>query len=210
MAKLLLVRHAERPYIPANTVGNEVRLTAKGKADTRNFAQSISGPVVSIHSSPIGRCRQTAEIIAEVVGFNSKNIVSNRDLGDPGYIIQDGREAWKHWQSKGSSVVNDYLLRGDSRWSGFHDLNKVTCQFLEIIRSNLECAKEGTHVWITHDTILATFASRVLPNYLNMGQWPGFLGYVSIEISKGDLEVKYFQIPGKEVGFGIFRGGVGR
>jgi broad specificity phosphatase PhoE len=208
MAKLLLIRHAERPDIPANTVGNDVLLTDKGKADTRIFARSISEPVVSIQSSPIGRCMETAEIIADVVGFDRGDVVINRDLGDPGYIIQDGREAWKHWQSKGSLEVNNHLLSGTSQWSGFHDLNLSTRHFLQKIVSQLVHGKEGVHVWLTHDTILATFASRVLPNYLNIDQWPNFLGCVSICLSNNKLMVDYYQGPGVEVVSGVLIGSV--
>ena len=100
MARLLLIRHAERPEIPEDTVGNEVLLTEKGKADTRRFAQRLTDPVISIQSSPIERCRQTAEIIAEVVGFQPDAIVANQDLGDPGFMIKEGSKAWGHWQEK--------------------------------------------------------------------------------------------------------------
>lgn len=191
MAKLLLIRHAERPDIPANSVGNEVLLTDKGKADTRNFARIISDPVISIQSSPIGRCLQTAEIIAEVVGFPKSHIEDNSDLGDPGYIIEDGRKAWKHWQRKGASAVNNYLLTGGDKWSGFNDLDQATARFLETIEYQFSMKPNGLHVWITHDTILAAFASRVLDSSLTMEQWPGFLDYISIEQQDGEMVFKY-------------------
>ena len=195
MAKLLLVRHAERPDIPANSVGNEVLLTEKGKEETRIFAQNISVPVISIHTSPIERCKQTAEIIAEVVGFPKHEIELNRDLGDPGYIIRDGQEAWKHWQSKGSEVVNEYLLCGDSCWSGFNDLNEATKIFLESIRLCLANSKKGVHIWVTHDTVLASFASRALDSNLSLSQWPDFLGYLAIELFGHELQFAYHQTP---------------
>jgi len=191
MAKLLLMRHAERPDIPANTVGNEVLLTDKGKADTRVFAGSISEPVVSIQSSPIGRCMQTAEIIADVVGFGQENVVTNRDLGDPGFIISDGAVAWTHWQEKGHETVNEYLLSGSEQWEGFKDLDHTVKHFDTSIRKQLSEQSNGVHIWITHDTILATYASRIMPGRLKIKQWPRYLDYISLELKDGDFVYQY-------------------
>lgn len=192
MSKLLLVRHAERPDIPANTVGNEVLLTDKGKEDARNFARCISDPVVSIQSSPIGRCLQTAEIIADVVGFVREDIVFNRDLGDPGFIINDAGSAWTHWQEKGHERVNEYLLSGAEQWEGFKELNHAVKIFDTSIREQLSGQNEGVHIWITHDTILATYASRIMPSRLKMKQWPRYLDFISLELKNGDFVYKYF------------------
>jgi broad specificity phosphatase PhoE len=191
MAKLLLVRHAERPDIPANTVGNEVLLTEKGKADTRNFAQSISGPVISIHTSPIERCKQTAEIIAEVVGFSNHHIELNPDLGDPGFIIDDGSKAWVHWQEKGHQLVNEHLLSGSEHWEGFKQLDQAVKEFDCKIREQLSLQSNGIHVWVTHDTILATYISRVMPNQLSLSQWPQYLDFITVELKNGDVDYNY-------------------
>lgn len=194
MARLLLIRHAERPEIPENLVGNEVLLTEKGKTDTRNFAQRILGPVISIQSSPIGRCWQTAEIIADVVGFQPGGIVSNRDLGDPGFIINDGAEAWTHWQQKGHQRVNEYLMLGSEQWSGFKDLDNAVTVFDNKIRKQLSLMNKGVHVWVTHDTILATYASRIMPRRLELSQWPRYLDYISVELVSGDFIYDYTNV----------------
>lgn len=194
MNKLLLIRHAERPQIPENSVGDEVLLTEKGKADTRNFAQRISGPVISIQSSPIERCRQTAEIIADVVGFRREGIISNRDLGNPGFIIKDGAEAWIHWQEKGHHSVNEHLLSGSEHWEGFEDLDHAVAVFDGKIRKQLLQLNKGVHVWVTHDTILATYASRIMARRLETNQWPQYLGYISVEFQNSDFVYDYFNV----------------
>lgn len=194
MAKLLLIRHAERPEISENTVGNEVLLTEKGKADTRRFAQRLAGPVISIQSSPIERCRQTAEIIADVVGFQPDAIVANQDLGDPGFMIKEGAEAWVHWQEKGHQKVNEYLLSGSERWTGFENMDHAVRVFDSRIRQQLSLLGEGMHIWITHDTILATYASRILPSRLAINQWPQYLGFISVELKGGDFVYDYFNL----------------
>lgn len=194
MAKLLLVRHAERPEIPENTVGDEVMLTEKGKTDAYRFAQTISGRVIAIQSSPIGRCMQTAEIIADVIGLQKEDIIVNRDLGDPGFIIHDGVQAWTHWQQKGHQRVNEYLLSGYDRWSGFEDLNGAVTMFDNKIREHLTIFDSGVHVWITHDTILATYASRIMPQRLHMSQWPKYLDFLLVELTKNGFVYDYFNM----------------
>lgn len=189
-----MIRHAERAEIPESLVGNEVLLTEKGKTDTRNFAQCISDPVISIHSSPIKRCRQTAEIIADVVGFRRERIIANRDLGDPGFIIKDSVEAWTHWQEKGHQRVNEYLLSGSDQWEGFEDLNHAVEVFDRKIRKQLSLLSEGIHVWVTHDTILATYASRIMPSRLEINQWPQYLGYISVEFKSGIFTYNYSNV----------------
>lgn len=194
MAKLLLVRHAERPEIPEHSIGNDVLLTEKGKADTRLFSQRISGPVISIQSSPIKRCLQTAEIIANVVGLRSEDIIPNRDLGDPGFMINDGSEAWIHWQEKGHHRVKEYLLSGSEQWVGFADLDHAVAGFDSRIRKQLSLYGEGVHIWVTHDTILATYASRIMPKRLEIAEWPQYLGFISVDFNDGHFVYEYFNV----------------
>ncbi|MCF6219075.1 MAG: phosphoglycerate mutase family protein [Gammaproteobacteria bacterium] len=192
MKTLLLVRHAERPTIPADEVGNEVLLTEKGEKDTLLFASQIAGPIVSIKSSSIPRCVQTAELIARQAMFPLA-VVHSRLLGDPGFIIEDGGQAWKHWQEKGHQRVNQHLLAGDKHWSGFAPLDQATQEMTQVIERSLRNASEGVHVWVTHDTVLAAYASRVLPERLCLEEWPDFLGHLRIELHGQGLIYRYYK-----------------
>lgn len=192
MRTLILLRHAERPSIPDNQVGNEAMLTEKGKQDSLLFASQIDGTVVRIKSSPIGRCIQTAELIATETGYPANEIETSCLLGDPGFIIEDGELAWKHWQEKGHSAVNQHLLSGKEHWDGFSDLNKAVNMMTEVIQSQLAQSDPGVHIWVTHDTILATYASRILPRPLSMDQWPDFLGFLTATLlDDGKLSFSY-------------------
>ncbi len=192
MKKLLIVRHAARPIIPPSEVGNEVKLTEQGKLDSRLFGQQIAQPVLSIKTSPIGRCRQTAELIAAEVGIKNSDIETTTELGDPGFIIEDGALAWVHWREKGHSDVNQHLLTGSEKWLGFVDLELGVKSLCSQIKTLLIQSKLGTHVWVTHDTILATLASRTLGKPLSLSEWPEFLGHLEISLSiTNDLEFCY-------------------
>ncbi|MGF1728477.1 histidine phosphatase family protein [Photobacterium kasasachensis] len=196
MKTLIVVRHAERPEIKPTEVGNHVLLTEKGKQDTAEFASQIAGPVVSVKSSPIGRCLEMAEIIAKVHGYPVDDIEHSRLLGDPGFIIENGKAAWQQWQTKGHATVNEHLLSASSPMPGFAEFGPAVQSFLQQVRVSLSSADVGYHVWVTHDVMLATLASRVMPTPLSISRWPSFLGHLAITLSDNDeLLFRYSQEP---------------
>lgn len=196
MRKLILIRHAERPEIAPNEVGNDVVLTEQGKQDTAQYAQSISGQVVSMMTSSIERCIETAEIIAKEKGFPVEHIERSRLLGNPGFVIEDGKLAWQQWQTKGHDVVNQHLLSATDALPGFANFESSVNDFLEKMAITLINASEGVHVWVTHDVMLATLASRTLPSHLTMADWPHFLGHLIVTLKEsGELSFEYFQKP---------------
>ncbi len=191
-AHLILLRHAERPDIPDNEIGNEVGLTKQGIRQTKQFAKSLGQPIISISSSPILRCVQTAEIISNQCNYNM-TIKKSILLGNPGFFLKDPELAWTHWQTKGHDAVNQYLLSGKDQWQGFHPFDNAINRMKTEITKQLETTSSGLHVWVSHDTILATFASRVLPQSLTLNNWPNFLGYLDIYLDeKNDLKYNYF------------------
>lgn len=191
-AHLILLRHAERPDIPNDEIGNEVGLTKQGIRQTKQFAKSLRQPIISISSSPILRCVQTAEIISNQCSYNT-TIKKSILLGNPGFFIKDPKIAWTHWQIKGHDAVNQYLLNGKDQWQGFLPFDNAINRMKTEITKQLETTNSGIHVWVSHDTILATFASRVLPQSLTLNNWPNFLGYLDIYLDeKNNLKYKYF------------------
>lgn len=190
-AHLILLRHAERPSIPANEIGNDVSLTKQGIHQTKQFAEALEQPIISISSSPILRCMQTAELIAECCNHD-KPIKKSTLLGDPGFFIQDPDLAWTHWKNKGHEAVNQYLLNGEEQWLGFHLFDDAINRMNTEIIDQLRRTNSGLHLWITHDTILAAYSSRVLPQPLTFNKWPDFLGFIDIHLNKqGNLNFKY-------------------
>lgn len=83
---LLIIRHAERPAIEDGTVGNGLALTQNGIIQTTKFAESLNRKILSIDTSPILRCTQTADIIAKNHGFPFPSIGHSTLLGDPGFL----------------------------------------------------------------------------------------------------------------------------
>lgn len=194
MKKLILVRHAERPEIRGNEAGLDVLLTEQGKQDTQLFARRLQGNIVSIKTSSIGRCVQTAEIIAAETGYSLDEIKHCKLLGNPGFIIASGSLAWKQWQEKGHSAVNEHLLSATQSLPGFVDFTEALNTFTQAIIDAFQTSSNGTHIWVTHDTMLATLASRTSKVPLSLSEWPNFLGHVIITLDEQDeLAFEYHQ-----------------
>ena len=196
-ASVYLLRHGEREPIPEGEIGNDSLLTEHGLASSRDFGASIEGVVIQIKSSPIERCIQTAEMIAQASNFAESEIKQCTTLGAPGILIEDGALAWKHWQEKGAAAVNHYLLHGNERWSGFKDLSHATDQMMGLVKQQLaSMTNEQVAIWVTHDTVLAAIAARAHASAFGMSDWPGYLGYLAF---KGEsdmaLALQYQQYP---------------
>jgi broad specificity phosphatase PhoE len=190
--RLLIVRHAERPLIADGEVGNDLGLTEAGVQATRDFAGTLDQEVVSIQSSPILRCMQTAQLIADAHGYARESIKTSRLLGDPGFFIEDADLAWQSWLSRGSEAVNAHLLSGSETWPGFREFDEVVAYMLNQIRTALSARSQGLIIWVTHDTILAALTSRLLSKPLSMAEWPDFLGALEVSLaSDGELQLTY-------------------
>ena len=99
-------------------------------------------------------------------------------------------------RKKGTHASINFCWREREKWDGFHDLNKAAEQLRDRILNTLLTSEPGTHVWVTHDTILAAFTSRVLEKPLMMKQWPEFLGYLIVELPDDrQLRFSYVQSP---------------
>ena len=192
MKTLLIIRHAERPTIQDGTVGNELSLTSNGVHETKRLAKSLPREILSIESSPILRCIQTAELIAEHHELPLTSIGRSNLLGDPGFIIEDAELAWTNWVEKGAEAVNEHLLSGNSVWPGFKDLDEAVAQMRQSIEEMLTASDDGIHIWVTHDTIVATLASRLQKTPLTLKEWPDYLGGLTIQLrEESGLEVSY-------------------
>lgn len=143
--KLFLLRHADRPEIPEGETGNGLLLTDEGKRNTRLFSERLDN-IISIQASPVLRCVQTAEIIANSCDYDKAQIVQSTLLGNPGFLVADAEIAWKHWQEKGHELVNEYFLSGEEYWEGFHSLNDVVNDFSNTIIKQLKSSDNGIHI----------------------------------------------------------------
>lgn len=183
MNKLLIVRHAERLDIAEGEIGDDISITNSGVADCKRFAQDITGTIAVIRTSPVLRCRQTAQVIAKAKNFSQNQITTSRLLGTPGFFIENADLAWNSWLSKGSTAVNEYLIAGTETWPGFYNFDIAVKNIIKEIIIDLRSDVEGIGIWVTHDTVLATLASRVLDEPLTLSAWPAYLGRLDVTLS---------------------------
>ena len=87
------------------------------------------------------------------------------------------------------------MLSGTESWDGFYDLNDSVARIFSDIKELLSNSADGVHLWVTHDTILATLAARIGDKRLTLQDWPNFLGYLEITLSDDQIHVSYSQKP---------------
>lgn len=193
--RLLIIRHAERPLLNEGEIGNELKLTENGINTTKQFAKSLNDKIIDIHCSPVIRCIQTAQIIANEHTLSNLDIKISKLLGDPGFFIKDADLAWQTWLNKGSESINSHLLKGTETWPGFYPFAEAMTKMRNYIHEILLSFDEGLVILVTHDTILATLTSRFLPSPLELKDWPDFLGYLEIrQGEKSELLFNYIPI----------------
>jgi hypothetical protein len=104
----LLLRHGERPAIPAGETGADLPLTPRGRAQAEALGRALRSDLRGLHTSPVRRCSETAEAIRTGAGAPIP-IVPDRTLGDPGIFVSDPERAWVHWRALGHEQVLEHL-----------------------------------------------------------------------------------------------------
>lgn len=173
MPLALLLRHAERPPLPAHAPGNEVALTEAGREASRRLGESLGAQLRALSTSPVLRCQETALALREGSGASCE-VVPDRMLGDPGVFVSHPQEAWRSWVGWGSSAIARALMAGAAVPPGFAEPTQAARRLAEHLCAHLPAAP-GVHVFVSHDTLLGPFIARVLGRVLEAGDWPGFL-----------------------------------
>src|SRR6266567_4881735 len=89
----VLLRHSCRPPIPEGETGSEISLTDEGERMAEKLGALIGNRIHQVYTSPLLRCRQTAQAL--VRGAGSRGLpIEDRRLGNPGPFVLDDRAAW--------------------------------------------------------------------------------------------------------------------
>lgn len=155
---LLLTRHSLRESAAHGVATYDLPLTAEGVALAEAWGERLPFPLHSLHSSPVGRCLDTAAALARGAG-RELEIATSTALVEPGcYVHSLGQ------------VGPLFLRLGPLAFA-----NRHLQEPLEGILSPAEgCAKLLAHlhaeqgppgqlsVHVTHDTILAAFVYHLM------------------------------------------------
>ncbi len=189
----LYIRHGERFPRPRGQWGNDVALTPKGLADAKEYGSLLRGcGECAFHSSPVGRCRQTALAIAEGMlgrGLDPRELAISNLLGEPGPFNDETIAA--DFQPEEFSAVADRYLE-----SGYHRGLKPLSQACEGIAAHLKSSlSKPLNIFATHDFFIAGMQRFLGLRHPKHGDWVEYLEGVCL-IEDGSRHGKWVIING--------------
>ncbi|KAA6339074.1 hypothetical protein EZS27_012968 [termite gut metagenome] len=179
----LLIRHADRDKIPVGSFGNEIMLNEVGKVNALKFGEALSDLKINkIMTSPIGRCVQTAELIAKGYG-KALDIIETKALGAPGLHITDEEIAGKFFMEQGFEelyrrIINDIPIPGIPTAKQF---NQLMTDFL-IENTN----KNGITLFVTHDLLIAFYHYSINKTVHTRENWVKYLSGLILKNGKNE------------------------
>ena len=168
----LLLRHADRDEIPQGSFGNEVLLNEKGKQNALGFGEKLIGQKVNkILTSPIGRCVETAELIAKGYGKEIE-IIETTGLGAPGLHIEDEKIAGEFFLQHGFDEMYRRFMKGVNV-PGIPSITELNFKISTFIKEN--SAQNGTTIFISHDMLIAFFHYSLNRKIYTKENWIDYL-----------------------------------
>ncbi len=166
--RFYFVRHGESEANVHGIISNRDLphpLTELGQQQARALAQSLAHvPIAAFYASPIMRARQTAEIVADVIGvpFESADALREPDCG-----ILEGRADEAAW-AEHKRVKLDWLehQKFDSYLEGGETFDDLRARFLPFIDRLVAAHGNTDHniLLITHGSLLYLMLPLVLTN----------------------------------------------
>jgi broad specificity phosphatase PhoE len=172
-AVVVLLRHSVRDHLPPGDAGYAVPITEVGRRLALELGGLLGSRLRTLHASPLLRCVQTAEALAEGAGVPLA-VVPNRLLGDPGVFVLDGRRAWANWERLGHEGVMRHLVIETTALSGMARPDEAA-RFLVQSMFGEAASRPGVHVFVTHDSLVIATAARLLGRPLGLDDWPWYL-----------------------------------
>ena len=178
----LLVRHAERPPLPANdpTFGRDLPLTEQGVADAIRYGRELSlfacGEQMTIAAGGNRRCMETAFHILDGMGLDLEDeqyaVIADPYLGGRTYYFGDVAQRME-LANAGNYLesLNAYFRNGRQR--GFNELHASTSLLAGRLLYHYDTP---LFIGITHDLNIACFlaGNGTVLSFTNES-WPGFL-----------------------------------
>ena len=185
-SRVILLRHAMRDAIPHGEIGNDLPITQEGCLAAKSLGFSLKNvPFVSIVTSPIKRCIQTAEYIKQGLQQDIP-IIYSKILGDPGPFVNNPFLAGPLFLESGTHAVYNALMRG-SRLPGMNSFNKGICQFLTYLNRN----SQPLQLMVSHDFLVATLAAFFFDQTCLEKIWPDFLEAFIIDYDPREFTCSY-------------------
>ena len=162
MTRIILVRHGETDYNRGKvTLGRaDVPLNDLGMRQAKAVAGSFTRPSVAIYTSPLSRCRATADAIALATGVAvvEDPALIEMDVGEVEHLTRDALRAQygdflRTWMSDDA---------GDARMPGGETLREVQDRAWSAIERIAGTHADGEIVVVTHNFVIATVVCRAI------------------------------------------------
>ena len=171
----LVIRHAEREEIPAETFGVDVPLTRYGAASAERLGATLASlrPVFEVTTSPVPRCVQTAEAILRGGGQEGTAAPDWR-LGDPGPFVIDTERSGPFFLNTDISEIANRQLTNAEPPPGMRETHEGVRLLLDLAARDLG-NRGHLNVYVTHDAILAVLVAYLFGLPTEETGWPNYL-----------------------------------
>lgn len=171
----LILRHAEREYIPQGTFGFDVPLTDLGVASAEKLGAKLSDmrPQVRATASPVPRCEATAPAILRGGGLAEKAALDWR-LGAPGPFVVDEEASGRLFLEFSILEIVKRQLTCPEPPAGMRPTPEGIDLLLGLAAKDLR-SRGQLSIYVTHDSILAALVAYLYSLPVDEISWPGYL-----------------------------------
>jgi probable phosphomutase (TIGR03848 family) len=170
MATIILVRHGENDWVKKHRLAGwieGVHLNDNGRQQAHAAAARLSHlPIKAIYSSPVTRCVETAEIIAQTL---NQQIRPLPDMGEVRYGKWEGKKIKKLSKKKLWFVVQFFPSR--MRFPGGEALREVQFRAIQALESlNDGYADEDIVIVVSHADVIKLVLAHYLGVHIDLFQ----------------------------------------
>ncbi len=157
----LLTRHSlrENAREPNGVPGYDLPLTPEGVVLAEQWGARLDRPISSFHSSPVGRCMDTARAMARGAGLAEPEILATPLLVEPGCYVRSIRKIGPLFLQMGPLAFANHHLQ--QTVDGLLTPRDGALQLLGHLHA-AQGAPGEIALHVTHDTILAAFIYHLL------------------------------------------------
>jgi broad specificity phosphatase PhoE len=189
---MLLIRHSHRAAIHSLNEMSQTGITSLGEAMAEEFGRRLpTNKSVKILHSPIPRCKQTAEEIANGIRQNGGNVHSVKPffllLGP---IVTDA-QLWEKVGDDGVGVASFVTSWGRGELgNGIEPFEEFTNRVISGTVDILKASEPGLmHIFVTHDLFLMGARKTFMKEEAHDDERPPYLGGLGLSFIKNQVYV---------------------
>lgn len=169
----LLTRHSVREAAPNGIATYDLPLTPEGVRLAEHWGRQLPWPLHGLHSSPVGRCVDTATALARGAGCGEMAVKTSQNLVEPGCYVHSLGHVGPLFLQLGPLAFANRHLSGNL--DGILSPEQGGAKLLRHLYEHQGPAGSLT-VHVTHDTILAAFIYHLMgQGSLGEEDWPWML-----------------------------------